>query len=45
MPGTKRLHLWTISFKQGTSDDICFHLLRKWLQRMVNDEGLNTTAG
>ncbi len=40
MPGTKRLHLWTISFKQGTSDDICFHLLRKWLQRMVNDEGL-----
>jgi hypothetical protein len=40
MPGTKRLHLWTITFKPGTSDAACFHLLRKWLQRMVTDEGL-----
>lgn len=40
MPGTKRLHLWTITFKEGTPDAVCFHLLRKWLQRMVTDEGL-----
>lgn len=40
MPGQKRLHLWTITFKPGTSDANCFHLLRKWLQRMVTDEGL-----
>lgn len=40
MPGTKRLHLWTITFKPGTSDEAGFHLLRKWLQRMTTDEGL-----
>lgn len=40
MPGTKRLHLWTITFKPGTSDEAGFHLLRKWLQRMSTDEGL-----
>lgn len=40
MTGPKRLHLWTISFKVGTPDAACFHLLRKWLQRMTTDEGL-----
>lgn len=40
MQGTKRLYLWTISFKEGTSDDTGFHLLRKWLQRMTTDEKL-----
>lgn len=40
MPGQKRLHLWTITFKPGTPDAACFHLLRKWLQRMITDEGL-----
>lgn len=40
MQGYKRLHLWTISFPVGTPDAACFHLLRKWLQRMTTDERL-----
>lgn len=40
MPGEKRLHLWTISFPQGTPDETGFILLRKWLQRMSTDEKL-----
>jgi hypothetical protein len=40
MQGKKRLHLWTITFYQGTPDDTCHHLFRKWLIRMSTDEKL-----